>query len=98
MIPDPTICQRSSTSCIRSKIRTPRSACTEAIRATFSPVPATASSVPDRCWMRLDCYAGDDQALVRTYERFGFVLERPFTVDTVCKLPEAGTPRERWMR
>ncbi|MFD7072808.1 GNAT family N-acetyltransferase [Nocardioides sp. NPDC059952] len=32
--------------------------------------------------MRLDCYAGDDQALVRTYEGFGFVLEKHFTVDT----------------
>lgn len=32
--------------------------------------------------MRLDCYAGDDQALVRTYEGFGFALERRFTVDT----------------
>lgn len=32
--------------------------------------------------LRLDCYAGDDQALVRTYERFGFALERRFTVDT----------------
>ncbi|WP_328531066.1 GNAT family N-acetyltransferase [Nocardioides sp. NBC_00368] len=32
--------------------------------------------------MRLDCYAGDDQALVGVYERFGFTLERRFTVDT----------------
>ncbi|MEI7054275.1 GNAT family N-acetyltransferase [Nocardioides sp. CCNWLW239] len=32
--------------------------------------------------MRLDCYAGDDQALIRVYERFGFTLERHFTVDT----------------
>lgn len=32
--------------------------------------------------MRLDCYAGDDQALIRTYEGFGFTLERRFTVDT----------------
>lgn len=30
--------------------------------------------------LRLDCYAGDDQALVRTYERLGFDLERMFTV------------------
>lgn len=32
--------------------------------------------------LRLDCYAGDDQALVGVYERFGFALERHFTVDT----------------
>lgn len=32
--------------------------------------------------LRLDCYAGDDQALVRTYEGFGFTLERRFAVDT----------------
>lgn len=32
--------------------------------------------------MRLDCYAGDDQALIRTYEGLGFALERRFTVDT----------------
>lgn len=32
--------------------------------------------------MRLDCYAGADQSLVRVYERFGFALERRFTVDT----------------
>ncbi|MFI5623611.1 GNAT family N-acetyltransferase [Nocardioides sp. NPDC051685] len=32
--------------------------------------------------MRLDCYAGDDEALIGVYERFGFTLERRFTVDT----------------
>lgn len=32
--------------------------------------------------MRLDCYAGDDEALIGVYERFGFTLERHFTVDT----------------
>ncbi|MER6972838.1 GNAT family N-acetyltransferase [Nocardioides sp. NPDC000445] len=32
--------------------------------------------------LRLDCYAGDDQALIGVYERFGFALERRFTVDT----------------
>lgn len=31
--------------------------------------------------MRLDCYARDE-ALVGVYERFGFTLERRFTVDT----------------
>ena len=31
--------------------------------------------------MRLDCYAADD-ALIGVYERFGFTLERRFTVDT----------------
>lgn len=32
--------------------------------------------------MRRDCDAGDDQALIPTYEGFGFALERRFTVDT----------------
>jgi GNAT superfamily N-acetyltransferase len=32
--------------------------------------------------IRLDCYAGDDEALIGVYERFGFTRERRFTVDT----------------
>ncbi|MEU6135082.1 GNAT family N-acetyltransferase [Nocardioides sp. NPDC047086] len=32
--------------------------------------------------LRLDCYAGDDEALIGVYERFGFTLEGRFTVDT----------------
>ena len=40
--------------------------------------------------MRLDCYAGDDQALIRTYEAFGFTLERRFTVDTGQPEPWSG--------
>ena len=31
--------------------------------------------------LRVDCYAGDDQALVRYYERQGFTRDRPFEVD-----------------
>lgn len=31
--------------------------------------------------LRLDCYAGGDQALVRYYERQGFTRTAPFTVD-----------------
>ncbi|WP_018658236.1 GNAT family N-acetyltransferase [Actinomadura flavalba] len=30
--------------------------------------------------LRVDCYAGDDGALVRYYERHGFTRVRPFTV------------------
>lgn len=32
--------------------------------------------------LRVDCYAGDDRALVRYYEREGFTATEPFTVDT----------------
>jgi hypothetical protein len=31
--------------------------------------------------LRVDCYAGDDQALVRYYEREGFRRVAAFTVD-----------------
>lgn len=31
--------------------------------------------------LRVDCYAGDDQALVRYYERAGFTATEPFTVN-----------------
>ncbi|MFC7550418.1 GNAT family N-acetyltransferase [Plantactinospora sp. GCM10030261] len=31
--------------------------------------------------LRVDCYAGDDQALVRYYERQGFTATEPFTVE-----------------
>jgi GNAT superfamily N-acetyltransferase len=31
--------------------------------------------------VRVDCYAGDDRALVRFYERHGFTATEPFTVD-----------------
>ena len=37
--------------------------------------------------LRVDCYAGDDRALVAYYEREGFHATAPFTVDT---------PRGRW--
>ncbi|MFI6505453.1 GNAT family N-acetyltransferase [Nonomuraea typhae] len=30
--------------------------------------------------LRVDCYAGDDERLVRYYERWGFTREKPFTV------------------
>lgn len=45
--------------------------------------------------MRLDCYAGDDQALIRTYEGFGFELERRFTVDTGQPEPWPGALMRR---
>lgn len=32
--------------------------------------------------LRFDCFAGNDRAFVRTYERLGFVLERALAVDT----------------
>ncbi|WP_117215850.1 GNAT family N-acetyltransferase [Allorhizocola rhizosphaerae] len=32
--------------------------------------------------LRVDCYAGDDRALVRYYESQGFTPTEPFTVDT----------------
>ena len=32
--------------------------------------------------LRVDCYGGDDRALVRYYEREGFRATEPFTVDT----------------
>ncbi len=32
--------------------------------------------------LRVDCYAGDDRALVRYYESQGFTATEPFTVDT----------------
>ena len=32
--------------------------------------------------VRLDCYAGDDGALIGAYERLGFTVEDRFTVDT----------------
>ena len=32
--------------------------------------------------LRVDCYGGDDRALVRYYEREGFTATEPFTVDT----------------
>ncbi|MFC4105725.1 GNAT family N-acetyltransferase [Micromonospora zhanjiangensis] len=38
--------------------------------------------------LRVDCYGGDDRALVRYYERQGFTPTVPFTVDT---------PRGPWL-
>jgi GNAT superfamily N-acetyltransferase len=38
--------------------------------------------------LRVDCYAGDDGALVRYFEGQGFTATRPFTVD----LPERRWP------
>jgi GNAT superfamily N-acetyltransferase len=32
--------------------------------------------------LRVDCYGGDDRALVRYYEREGFTATEPFTVET----------------
>ncbi|GIJ77634.1 Acetyltransferase (GNAT) family protein [Micromonospora phaseoli] len=40
--------------------------------------------------LRVDCYAGDDGALVRWYERQGFTATEPFTVERPGRPPWPG--------
>jgi GNAT superfamily N-acetyltransferase len=40
--------------------------------------------------LRVDCYAGDDRALVRWYERQGFTATDPFTVERPGREPWPG--------
>jgi GNAT superfamily N-acetyltransferase len=42
----------------------------------------------DKTLLRVDCYSGDDRALVRYYESQGFVATDPFTIE----LPEGPWP------
>ncbi|MEV4711070.1 GNAT family N-acetyltransferase [Micromonospora sp. NPDC049374] len=48
--------------------------------------------------LRVDCYAGDDGALMRWYERQGFTPTAPFTVDRPNRLPWPGQLLTRRLR
>ncbi|MFU8873726.1 GNAT family N-acetyltransferase [Micromonospora sp. SL4-19] len=45
--------------------------------------------------LRVDCYGGDDRALVRFYESCGFTATDPFTVDRPGRQPWPGQVLER---
>ncbi|MFC0003637.1 GNAT family N-acetyltransferase [Micromonospora siamensis] len=45
--------------------------------------------------LRVDCYAGDDRALVRFYESCGFTATDPFTVERPGRPPWPGQVLER---
>ncbi|MFI7428953.1 GNAT family N-acetyltransferase [Micromonospora sp. NPDC049836] len=45
--------------------------------------------------LRVDCYRGDDRALVRFYEGCGFTATEPFTVDRPGREPWPGQVLER---
>lgn len=45
--------------------------------------------------LRVDCYAGDDRALVRFYEGCGFTATEPFTVERPGRDPWPGQVLER---